>query len=95
FNSENSDAAIESFSPSHILVEDSDHFMEEIDLFLAFDGSIPSGIDSDYYDSKGDILILEELLGSDSLSLKMSHSILILHHPLVLLRNHQMMIRKV
>nr|GEU45779.1 hypothetical protein [Tanacetum cinerariifolium] len=45
FNSENSDAIIESFSPSHILVEGSDPFMEEIDLFLASDGSIPSGID--------------------------------------------------
>nr|GEZ36199.1 hypothetical protein [Tanacetum cinerariifolium] len=69
FNSKNSDAAIESFSPSPILVEDSDPFMEEIDLFLASDGSIPSGIDSDYYDSEGDILILEELLSNDSLSL--------------------------
>nr|GEV85939.1 hypothetical protein [Tanacetum cinerariifolium] len=59
FNSKNYDAAIESFSPSPILVEDGDPFMEEIDLFLASDGSIPLGIDSDYYDSKGDIIILE------------------------------------
>nr|GEZ84954.1 hypothetical protein [Tanacetum cinerariifolium] len=41
FNSENFDAVIESFSPSPIPVEDSDPFMEEIDLFLTFDGSIP------------------------------------------------------
>nr|GFB47395.1 hypothetical protein [Tanacetum cinerariifolium] len=33
-NSKNSDVVIESFSPSPILVEDSDPFMEEIDLFL-------------------------------------------------------------
>nr|GEX18254.1 hypothetical protein [Tanacetum cinerariifolium] len=33
-----------------------DPFMEEIDLFLASDGSIPSGIDSDYSDSEGDNL---------------------------------------
>nr|GEW11198.1 reverse transcriptase domain-containing protein [Tanacetum cinerariifolium] len=32
FVSENSDATIESFSPSHILVEDSDSLMEEINL---------------------------------------------------------------
>nr|GEX86469.1 hypothetical protein [Tanacetum cinerariifolium] len=38
FNSENSNAIIESFSPSSIPVEDSDPFMEEIDLFLASDG---------------------------------------------------------
>nr|GEU50860.1 hypothetical protein [Tanacetum cinerariifolium] len=41
FNSENSDAIIESFSPSLIHVEDSDPFMEEIDLFLDYDGTIP------------------------------------------------------
>nr|GFB70223.1 hypothetical protein [Tanacetum cinerariifolium] len=40
-NSKNSDGVIESFSPSPILVEDSDPFMEEIDLFLTSDGSIP------------------------------------------------------
>ncbi|GJT30754.1 hypothetical protein Tco_0911029 [Tanacetum coccineum] len=33
-NSKNSNAIIESFSPSPILVEDSDSLMEEIDLFL-------------------------------------------------------------
>ncbi|GJV21367.1 hypothetical protein Tco_1370387 [Tanacetum coccineum] len=51
----------ESFPPSHIPVEDSDPFMEEIDLFLAFDESIPPGIDSDYSDSEGDLSRLEEL----------------------------------
>nr|GEU98401.1 hypothetical protein [Tanacetum cinerariifolium] len=56
FNSKNSDAIIEPFSPSPIPVEDSDPFMEEIELFLASDGSIPPGIDSDYSDSEGDNL---------------------------------------
>nr|GFD16642.1 hypothetical protein [Tanacetum cinerariifolium] len=37
FISKNSDAIIESFSPSTIPVEDSGPFMEEIDLFLASD----------------------------------------------------------
>nr|GFB99185.1 hypothetical protein [Tanacetum cinerariifolium] len=50
---------IESFCPSSIFVEDSDPFMEEIDLFLASDGSIPSGIDSNYSDPEGDNLFLE------------------------------------
>nr|GEV62212.1 hypothetical protein [Tanacetum cinerariifolium] len=40
FNSKNSNVIIESFSPSPILVEDNDPFMEEIDLFLAYNGSI-------------------------------------------------------
>ncbi|GKD03651.1 hypothetical protein Tco_1178625 [Tanacetum coccineum] len=44
FNSENSDAIIESFSPSPIPVEDSDSLMEEIDLFLTPDDSMPPGI---------------------------------------------------
>nr|GFB07508.1 hypothetical protein [Tanacetum cinerariifolium] len=46
-----------------------DPFMEEIDLFLASDGSIPPGIDSDYSDSKGDNLFLEKLLHDDPIPL--------------------------
>nr|GEU67645.1 integrase, catalytic region, zinc finger, CCHC-type, peptidase aspartic, catalytic [Tanacetum cinerariifolium] len=69
FNSENSDAIIESFSPSPILVEDSDPFIEEIDLFLASDGSIPPGIDNDYSDSEGDNLFLERLFHDDPIPL--------------------------
>ncbi|GKE99901.1 hypothetical protein Tco_0023252, partial [Tanacetum coccineum] len=69
FNSENSDVVIESFSPSPIPVEDSDSLMEEIDLFLTPDDSMPPGIENDDYDSKGDILFLEELLSNDSSSL--------------------------
>nr|GEU32393.1 hypothetical protein [Tanacetum cinerariifolium] len=58
----NFDVVIESFSPSPIPFEDSDPFMEEINLFLTSDGSIPTGIDSDYSDSKGDNLFPERLL---------------------------------
>ncbi|GKA84392.1 hypothetical protein Tco_0805987 [Tanacetum coccineum] len=65
-NSEISDATIESLSPSPILVEDSDSLMEEIDLFLASDDSMPPGIEIDDYDSEGDIRFLEELLSNDS-----------------------------
>nr|GEU64007.1 hypothetical protein [Tanacetum cinerariifolium] len=69
FNSENYDAVIESFSPYPIPVVDSDLYMEEIDLFLASDGSIPPGIDSDYSDSEGDNLFLERLLYNDPIPL--------------------------
>nr|GEZ22917.1 hypothetical protein [Tanacetum cinerariifolium] len=66
---ENSDAEIESFSPSPIHVEDSDSLMEEIDLSFTLDYPMPSGIEDDDYDSKRDILILDELLSNDSLLL--------------------------
>nr|GEX21197.1 hypothetical protein [Tanacetum cinerariifolium] len=46
-----------------------DPFMEEINLFLASDGSIPSGIDSAYSDSEGDNLFLERLLHDDPIPL--------------------------
>ncbi|GJT05633.1 hypothetical protein Tco_0840095 [Tanacetum coccineum] len=68
-NSKIPDAIIESFSPSPILVEDSDSLMEEIYIFLAPDDSIPPGIENDHYDSEGDVLFLEELLNDDSISL--------------------------
>ncbi|GJS37083.1 hypothetical protein Tco_0535465 [Tanacetum coccineum] len=74
FNSKNSDAIIESFSPSPIPVEDSDSLMEEIDLFLTPDDSMPPGIENDDYDSEGDILFLEELLSNDSPSLPENES---------------------
>nr|GEY73770.1 hypothetical protein [Tanacetum cinerariifolium] len=69
FISENSDTAIESFSAFPILVEDSDSLIEEIDLSLTPDDPMPPGIEEDDYDSERDILILEELLRNDSLSL--------------------------
>ncbi|GJU77835.1 hypothetical protein Tco_1274905 [Tanacetum coccineum] len=65
-NSEISDATIESSFPSPILVEGSDSFIEEIDLFLASNDSMPPGIKNNNYDSKGDIRFLEELFINDS-----------------------------
>nr|GEZ74672.1 hypothetical protein [Tanacetum cinerariifolium] len=69
FISKNSDAAIESFFPSPIPVENSDSLMDEIDLYFTPDDSMPLGIENDDYESKGDMLIFEELLSNDSLSL--------------------------
>ncbi|GKE71773.1 hypothetical protein Tco_1529845, partial [Tanacetum coccineum] len=74
FNSENSDDVIESFSPSPIPVECSNSLIEEIDIFLASDDSIPPGIENDDYDSEWDILFLEELLSNDPLSLPENES---------------------
>nr|GEX53084.1 hypothetical protein [Tanacetum cinerariifolium] len=72
--SENSNAAIESFSPSPIPVEDSDSLWEETDLSLTPDDSMPPGIKDDDYDSEGDILIFEEFLSNDSISLPKNDS---------------------
>nr|GEV66427.1 hypothetical protein [Tanacetum cinerariifolium] len=71
---ENSNAAIESFSPSPIPVEESDSLMEEIDLSFTLDYPMPSDIKEDDYDSERDILILEELLSNNSLSLPENES---------------------
>nr|GEW42030.1 hypothetical protein [Tanacetum cinerariifolium] len=71
---ENSDTAIESFSPFPIPVEDSDFFLEEIDLSFTPDDPMPPGIKKDDYVSERDILILEELLSNDSLSLPENES---------------------
>nr|GEU47615.1 hypothetical protein [Tanacetum cinerariifolium] len=67
-------AEIKSFSPSPILIEDSDSFMEEIDLSFTPDDSMPPSIENDDYDSEVDMLILEELLSNDSLSLPENES---------------------
>ncbi|GKD52782.1 hypothetical protein Tco_1286169 [Tanacetum coccineum] len=64
-NSKNVDTIIESPSPSPIPVEGSDSHMEEIDLFLATDDSMPPGIENDDYDSEGDIRFLKELLSNE------------------------------
>ncbi|GKB89183.1 hypothetical protein Tco_0961455 [Tanacetum coccineum] len=65
-NLEIADTILESLSPSPILIEDSDSSMDEIDLFLASNDSMPPGIKDDDYDSEGDIRFLEELLNNDS-----------------------------
>nr|GFB84693.1 hypothetical protein [Tanacetum cinerariifolium] len=57
FVSANFDAASESFSPSPILVKDSDSLIEEIDLLCTPDYPMPSGIEDKDYDSERDILI--------------------------------------
>ncbi|GKC26930.1 hypothetical protein Tco_1034224 [Tanacetum coccineum] len=49
-----------------------DSLMEEIDIFLAPDDSIPPGIENDDYDSEWDII--EEFLNNDSLSLPENES---------------------
>nr|GEV33183.1 hypothetical protein [Tanacetum cinerariifolium] len=82
FVSDNSDADIESFSPSPILITDSDFFMDD---------PKPSSIENDDDDSERDVLIREELLDNYSLSLPVIES----YHfdiPLflVFLQNHQM-----
>ncbi|GJR96202.1 hypothetical protein Tco_0268376 [Tanacetum coccineum] len=58
-NSDVSDAITE--SSLHLLppVEDSDSIMEEIDLFLTLDDSMPPGIETNDYDSEGDILFFK------------------------------------
>nr|GEW06055.1 hypothetical protein [Tanacetum cinerariifolium] len=57
---------VETLPTSPILVEDSDSLREEIDIFTGMDDLLPSGIESDDYDSEGDIHFFEELLGNDS-----------------------------
>nr|GEU38601.1 ribonuclease H-like domain-containing protein [Tanacetum cinerariifolium] len=74
FISENSDAAIESFSPSPIPVDDNDSLMEEIDLTLTPDDSMPPRIEEDDYDFERHMLIFEELLSNDSFSLPENES---------------------
>nr|GFB20009.1 hypothetical protein [Tanacetum cinerariifolium] len=44
-----------------------DPLLKEADLFLAFDNSIPSGIENFGDDSEGDIRFLKELLSDDSI----------------------------
>nr|GFB49935.1 hypothetical protein [Tanacetum cinerariifolium] len=57
-----------------IHVEDSDSFMEEINLSFTPNDSMPSSIENDDYDSKVDMLILEGLVNNDSLSLPENES---------------------
>nr|GEX41201.1 hypothetical protein [Tanacetum cinerariifolium] len=68
FVSTNSDAAIKSFSPSPILVKDSDSLMEEIDLFCTLDYPMPPSIVDKDYDSERDILIPKDSPSNNSLS---------------------------
>nr|GEY71615.1 reverse transcriptase domain-containing protein [Tanacetum cinerariifolium] len=68
FVSVNSDAEIEYFSPSPILVKDSDSLMEETDFTFTLDYPMPPSIKDDDYDSERDILILKDLPSNNTLS---------------------------
>nr|GEW74533.1 hypothetical protein [Tanacetum cinerariifolium]GEX56849.1 hypothetical protein [Tanacetum cinerariifolium] len=57
-----------------------DPLLEEVDLFLASDNSIPPGIENIDYDSEGDIQFLEELLSNDSIPLPENESSNLDHH---------------
>ncbi|GKB64076.1 hypothetical protein Tco_0920262, partial [Tanacetum coccineum] len=72
----------ESFPPSPIPITDSDSLMEEIDLFLVFDDSIPPGIDNDYSDSEGDNLFLRKIAYDDPHSLRDNPSLTHVTFPL-------------
>nr|GEY12334.1 hypothetical protein [Tanacetum cinerariifolium] len=71
---ENSNADIESFSPSPIPIKDSASFMEEIDLTFTPDDPMRPSIEDDDDDSERDILIHEEFLDNYSLSLLVNKS---------------------
>ncbi|GJV53680.1 reverse transcriptase domain-containing protein [Tanacetum coccineum] len=60
-----SDPVVESLSPSLTPFGDIDFLLEETDVFLSLDDLIPPGIDNGIYDSKGDILFLDELLNDE------------------------------
>nr|GFB30080.1 hypothetical protein [Tanacetum cinerariifolium] len=68
FISVNSDATNESFSPSPILIKDSDSLMEEIDLFCTPDYPMPPGMEDKNYESERDILIPKDLPSNNSRS---------------------------
>nr|GEY80618.1 pre-mRNA splicing Prp18-interacting factor [Tanacetum cinerariifolium] len=64
---ENFHMIIETLPTSPIPVEDSDSLREEMDIFTSTDDLMPPGIESDDYDSKGEIHFLKELLSNDSI----------------------------
>nr|GEV12046.1 hypothetical protein [Tanacetum cinerariifolium] len=57
-----------------------DPLLEEVDLFLVSDNSIPPGIENIDYDSEGDIHFLKELLSNDFLPLPKNESSNFDHH---------------
>nr|GEY51409.1 hypothetical protein [Tanacetum cinerariifolium] len=59
---------------THFIKRLFDSLMEEIDLSFILDYPMPSGIEDDDYDSERDILILDELLSNNSLSLPKNES---------------------
>nr|GEW64590.1 hypothetical protein [Tanacetum cinerariifolium] len=65
---------VETLPSSPIPVKDSDSFREEIDIFTGTDDLLPPGIESNDYDSEGDIHFLKELLVDDSIYLLKNES---------------------
>nr|GEW51089.1 hypothetical protein [Tanacetum cinerariifolium] len=79
-NTKIADTIHESLSPSPILVEDSDSHIEEIDLFLATDDLMPTGIKNNDYELEMDIHFLKELISNDPLPLLENESSNFDHH---------------
>nr|GEV97324.1 hypothetical protein [Tanacetum cinerariifolium] len=73
-NAKIADTIVESLSLSPTPFEDSDSLMDDINLCLATDELLPPNIESDGYDSEGDIYFLEELLVDDSISIPENES---------------------
>nr|GEX25335.1 hypothetical protein [Tanacetum cinerariifolium] len=89
--SDNSNADIESFSPSPIPNEDSGSHMEEINLSFNPGDPMPPGIEEMMMTLKGIFRSLKNCLTIIPFhSLIMSPTILIFLHPIILLQNHQM-----
>nr|GFB84071.1 hypothetical protein [Tanacetum cinerariifolium] len=71
---------IETLPTSPNVSEDSDSLREEIDIFTGMDDLLPPSIESDDYDSEGDIYFIEEFLSNDSISLPENESSNFDHH---------------
>nr|GEU31618.1 hypothetical protein [Tanacetum cinerariifolium] len=71
---------IETLPTSPIPIEDSGSLRKEIDIFTGTDDLMPPGIESDDYDSEGDIYFLEQLLSNDSIPLFENESSNFDHH---------------
>nr|GFB59855.1 hypothetical protein [Tanacetum cinerariifolium] len=76
----NSNTIIKTLPTSPIPLEDSDSQREEIDIFTGTDELLPLSIESDDYDSEGDINVLEVLLVDDSIFLPENASFYFDHH---------------
>nr|GEV76968.1 hypothetical protein [Tanacetum cinerariifolium] len=71
---------IETLPTSPIPIDDSDSLREEIDIFTGTDDLMPPCIQSDDYDSEGDIHFLETLLSNDYIPLSENKSSNFDHH---------------
>nr|GEV94901.1 hypothetical protein [Tanacetum cinerariifolium] len=71
---------IETLPLSTIPVQDSDSQRKEIDIFTGTDDLLPPSIESNDYDSEGNIHFLEELLVDDSILLLENESLNFDHH---------------